>query len=132
MAEKSGARVLGYDELARGSKTLFEAIGEAAPKAFSDVARDVAGSVSATVPRLSGALAGSVTADLVGDRATVGMGEGLPYAAWIEFGGSRGRPLVPEGRYLTPVALAGEPLVAEAGARVAQDEIGDMRWPSPT
>jgi phage gpG-like protein len=132
VASEGEARVKGYAELERGSKTLFEHIAEEAPKAFSEVADSVAASVGATVPRLSGALAGSVTAMYSGDRATLGMGEGIPYAGWIEFGGSRGRPYVPEGRYLFPAALDAEEQIIAAGVEAADKEIGDMRWPSPS
>jgi len=132
MAEESGARIVGYDELARGSKSLFQHIAEGAPKAFSEVARAAAIQTQAIVPRRSGTLAGSVTGDLVGDHAEVGIGEGVPYAGWIEFGGSRGRPYVTEGRYLFPTALAMESLVTDAGERVAINEIKETRWPSPS
>lgn len=132
MAADGEARVLGYDELARGSKTLFQHIAEEAPKAFSDVAREAALSTQAIVPRRSGALAGTVTSELVGDHAEVSIGEGLPYAGWIEFGGSRGRPYVGEGRYLFPTALGMESLVVSAGEKSADNEIGAMRWPSPS
>ncbi len=34
------------------------------------------------------------------------MGAGVPYAGWIEYGGSRGRAYAAQGRYVYPTALA--------------------------
>jgi len=131
MAKEGEARVIGYDELAAGSKTLFQHLAEEAPKAFLEVARAGASSVQAAVPRLSGRLAGSVTTTQEGDHASVGIGEGVPYAGWIEFGGSRGRPYMAEGRYLFPITLAAEPAVVTAGEQAAEKEIKEARWPNP-
>ena len=65
--------------------------------------------VRSKVPRVKGWLAASVATIAApmfgGEGAAVGMGGGeVPYAGWIEFGGSRGRPLVAGGRYLSPTA----------------------------
>jgi hypothetical protein len=62
----------------------------------------------------------------------VGIGDGIAYAGWIEFGGTRGRPYFPEGRYLFPTALEAEAEIVAAGEQAANKEIGAMRWPSPT
>lgn len=129
MAKDGEVRVEGYAELERGSKKLFEQIAQEAPGAFEDIAQLAAQSTSAMVPQVTGALAGSVTAGLESDRATVGIGEGVPYAGWIEFGGSHGRPYVDGGRYLFPTALGLEAEVKAAGEQLADDEIGAMRWP---
>lgn len=131
MPKDGEVRVSGYAELERGSKMLFERIAEAAPEAFLDIAQAAAAATSVQVPVLTGALAGSVTAALEGDKATVGIGEGVPYAGWIEFGGSHGRPYVDGGRYLFPTALNVEQEISAAAERAADTEIGDMRWPSP-
>lgn len=129
MAKDGEVRVTGYAELERGSKTLFEHIAEEAPRGFEDIAQLAAQSTAAQVPRLTGALAGSATARAEGDRATVGIGEGVPYAGWIEFGGSHGRPYVDGGRYLFPTALDVVDELQAAGEQVADKEIGEMRWP---
>lgn len=54
----------------------------------------------AVVPRRTGRLASSITVRPVPDGAEVRMGDGIPYAGWIEYGGTRGRPYVAKGRYL--------------------------------
>lgn len=61
-------------------------------------ANDVAGRTRDTVPHRSGRLASSTHASTAGAGANVSMN--TPYAGWIEYGGSRGRPYVREGRYL--------------------------------
>ena len=71
------------------------------------------------VPHLSGQLAGSVEASSDDEGAGVGYGGGVAYAGWIEFGGSRGRPYVPEGRYLYPTALEAQDEFATVAAEAA-------------
>jgi phage gpG-like protein len=129
MAGDTRVDVLGWDELAAGSRTLFAKIEDAAQDAFDDVARDVASRVS--VPRKTGRLAGSVEAASEGGAALVRMGKGIPYAGFVEYGG-RGHPHSPTGNYLYPVAMDATPLLVTAGTKAATDEIGGMRWPTPT
>jgi hypothetical protein len=128
----ASVQVLGYDELARGSRQLADKIEEAAPAAFHGVAEQVAAQVAGAVPHRSGALAGDVQAVQTGDGAAVGYAGGVPYAGWIDFGGGRGRPYVPAGRYLFPIANDAADLVADAALKVAEHEIGGMHWPTPT
>jgi hypothetical protein len=120
----------GYPELAAGSLVLFRKIDRDADAAFGRVADGVAGAVRGRVPHRTGRLAGSVEAQH-GTDPGVGIGAGVPYAGWIEFGGTRGRPYVPTGRYLYPTALAAEPLLVAAGEITAQRNIGGMHWPTP-
>ena len=95
-------------------------------------AQRVADSVAAKVPVLTGTLAASVKAGTDGEGATVELGAGVPYAGWIEFGGSRGRPLVPQGRYLYPTALAAEPEWNDYAANQADTTVGRFPWSTPT
>jgi len=134
---KQGVTVKGFDELAAGTRQLAEDLDAAARTAFLGVAEEAAGTVEMVVPRYTGALAASVTAALKSARskkegARVAMGKGLPYAGWIEFGGTRGRPRVPTGRYLYPTALDVVPQLEAAGADAARTEIGRFRWAKPT
>jgi hypothetical protein len=62
----------------------------------------------------------------------VGLGDRVPYAGWIEFGGSRGRDFVPEGRYLWPTVLQQEDEFAAFAADVATDTARSYPWPTPT
>lgn len=122
-----GVEVHGTAELARGSRRLAQNIEDQAHKEFGREAEQRASEVRASVPRRSGALAGSVVAH----EATVGIGDGgLPYAGWIEFGGTRNRPYVPRGRYLFPIALAAQPDLVKTGTNVAKAEIRGFRWPT--
>ena len=132
MPDSARVEVHGFRELAAGSAVLYRKIDTSADTAFGVVADHVAVAVRIRVPRRSGRLAGSVVATRDARGAEVGIGGGVPYAGWIEFGGTRGRPYVPTGRYLYPTALAAEPVLVTAGELAAQREIGAMHWPTPT
>ena len=71
--------------------------------------------------------------DASGKVGQVTMGAGLPYAGWIEFGGGRGHPYRPRGRYLYPTAKRTEPGVPSSTAetRDRAQQIRRMRWPTP-
>lgn len=71
-----------------------------------DTARDVATRARQNLPHRTGRLAGSVAVFPMSDGAEVRVG--APYAGWIEYGGSRGRRFVPEGRYVGPAAEGAE------------------------
>lgn len=127
------ARVVGFEELRRGSLGLADKIGKSAGPAMEKGAGAAADRVRSTVPRLTGALAGSVTTGSGdGGSAYVGMGEGLDYAGWIEYGGTRGRPYVDAGRYVYPAAEATQGLVVESASRQTQREIEAYPWSTPT
>jgi Bacteriophage HK97-gp10, putative tail-component len=121
-------QVRGFAELAAGTRILAGHIDHAVPAAFLGVADQVAGQVN--VPRRTGALAASVEGRETGDGASVLMGDGVPYAQFVEYGG-RGHPHSPQGNYLYPAAIEAEALLVTAGEKVAEQEIGRMRWPTP-
>ena len=132
MPDRADVKVSGYRELAAGAGRLADRIGEEAPKRFETVAEAAAGAARARVPRRSGALAASVDASRDDEAALLGMGgSSVPYAGWIEFGGTRGRPYIGAGRYLYPTALDAEPALIIAAGDVARDEIRGLRWSSP-
>lgn len=85
---------------------LLARIGRELPRAgkdaLFDTARDVATVARGNLPRRTGRLAGSVRVVPESDGAVLTV-EAV-YAAWIEYGGSRGRRFVPEGRYVGPAA----------------------------
>lgn len=72
------------------------------------VAESLRAQVAAAVPVLTGTLSRSATTTTEDAGFGVGLGEDVPYAQWIEYGGSRGRDLIPEGRYLWPTMQAAE------------------------
>jgi hypothetical protein len=123
--------VLGLDELEHGSEALFARIGNAAPGEFAHVAERVASTVRSRLPVLTGLLVSSVETKTSSRGALVGMGRGVPYAGWIEFGGTRGRTYIKEGRYLYPAALHADPLLVAAGEKAATREIASAKWPKP-
>jgi phage gpG-like protein len=130
------ARLLGLDELAEGSRALAGKIGQGAGRDFQGAANDAAAVAAARIPRDSGRLAGSIESAYDSGRqaASVGMGQGVPYAGWIEFGGGRyvARPYMPRGRYLWPAIDAAARELQAAGERAADREIRRMQWPRPT
>lgn len=128
MADALEVTVHGLPELIAGSRSLFAKIEKSASKRFGDVAERRARIAAASVPRISGTLAASVTSEE--NRAE--MGGDVPYAGWVEFGGGRGRPYVPEGRYFYPVTrLRIEDELTREGTEAAQKETRGFQWPSP-
>ncbi len=95
-------RVVGFEQLVAGSLELAARIEHDAGAALE---RDTA----------------AKTAQVVRAR--------VPHAGWIEFGGTRGRPYAPIGRYLMPTALAAEPQAVAVASREAQKTIGGFPWP---
>jgi len=127
----ASVEVHGWPELAAGSRVLFRRIEDTADEAFRDVASDVSRQVAGNVPKLTGKLAGSVEAASEGGAALVRMGDGVPYAGFVEYGG-RGHPHSPQGNFLYPAAMDATPQLVRAGEEAAEREIGAMRWPTPT
>jgi hypothetical protein len=126
--------VKGLPQLKRGTAELTEKIGETAGERLFRVAEHAGQDVSAKVPRKTGRFAGSVRSTLAKSerKSSVRIGGRVPYAGWLEFGGTRGRPYIKQGRWLYPTALAAEPQAVRAADDAAKDEIGRMRWPKPT
>jgi len=132
MTDELDVTVVGFDELVRGSSALFDAIQKRADKQLESVAEQRANMVRAAVPRVSGRLAASVTAAPSSSGAFAGMGgPDVQYAGWIEFGGTRGRPYMPEGRYLFPIAIAAGQLVEHDMTTITRNEIEGFHWPRP-
>jgi hypothetical protein len=121
-------QVRGFAELAAGTRMLAGRIEDGANnEAFVLVANRVADQVAGALPKRSGALAASAQGD---QPAAVSMGEGVPYARFVEYGG-RGHPRSAQGNYLYPIAMAAEPALVNAGQEVAAKEIRRMTWPRP-
>jgi phage gpG-like protein len=123
---------VGGEEAMADMRRWADQVAPAVAKASEPFARRVADLVAGRVPVLSGQLASSVEASADEEGAAVTMGEGLAYAGWIEFGGSRGRPHVPEGRYLYPTALEAQDEFGEVAAEAAADSVGRFSWSTPS
>jgi hypothetical protein len=106
-------------------------VGPIVERESPSFAADVADRVQGEVPVLTGTLASSVEVIEVHDGAGIAMGDGVPYAGWIEFGGSRGRPFIAEGRYLYPTALEAEAEFGELAAEAADDSVRRFAWSTP-
>lgn len=108
-----------------------EQVGPAVAKASRQIAERVASTTRDRVPVLTGTLASSV--EIVDDElgVSVGIGDGVAYAGWIEFGGSRGRAYIAEGRYLYPTATAAEPDFQALASDTAADTVERFSWSTP-
>ena len=138
MADEGGAEVklVGLDEAQRDMGRWASELGPAITAAGQDLAETVAEKTRDRVPVLTGTLAASVTVtDIEGAEeggVGVSIGDDVPYAGWIEFGGSRGRALVPEGRYLYPTAIESQPDFAKLAEDIADDTARRFPWSTPT
>lgn len=124
----SDVKFIGADAAMDDLRDWADQLAPAVAAAAEPFAQRVADAVSARVPHLSGQLAGSVTSSTDDEGASVGYDGTVPYDGWIEFGGTRGRPLVPEGRYVYPTALDAQDEFATLAADAASDTIGRFPW----
>jgi Bacteriophage HK97-gp10, putative tail-component len=124
--------VKGTDELARGARDLAGKVADAAGDVGRIVADQVAASARSSAPRLTGRLAASIAGRAEAETVSMSMGDGVPYAGWIEFGGTRGRPYVAEGRYLYGPAQARFDDYVRRLDAATQSEVRGYSWPKPT
>ena len=132
MPDGPTVKLIGQDEAARDLVRWGEQLGPLVERESRQLGDHVAGRVRGEVPVLTGTLAASVEVVDVDDGWGVAIGEDLDYAGWIEFGGSRGRALVPEGRYLYPTALEAEDDYLRLAADIAEDSVGRFAWSTPS
>jgi phage gpG-like protein len=119
----------GWAEFGRAAGRIPAACQRAAATGARDAAAALVAATRGRVPKDSGRLAASVGAVTLPDGAAVTFGAGIPYAGWIEYGGTRGRPYVAAGRYL---GAGVDRAAADYGRRTqtATDaEIGRLPWP---
>jgi hypothetical protein len=125
-------KVRGVRQLQAGAARLFANIEHAeATDAIQPTAEQVAATVRSRVPKHTGRLAASVHASMRGQTGQVTMGAGIPYARWIEYGGSRGRPKRRSGRYVLPTARRTTTAFRKHAQLVCSQQIRRMHWPSP-
>jgi len=125
-------KVRGIKQLSAGTERLLRNIDSATVHDAVQVsAEQTASTLRARVPVRSGRLRASVRNVMRGKVGSVEMGAGLPYAGWIEFGGSRGRPRSRRGRYEYPTAKRTERAFIKHCETAASSEIKGMRWPTP-
>jgi hypothetical protein len=102
-------------------------------------AQPVANLTRSTLPHDSGALAGDVRVTATRTGAGVRMGrKTVPYAGWIEFGGTRHdpheshRPIEREGRYLFPAARRLAATAARLYSEALDKGLAQVEWTNET
>jgi uncharacterized protein YfaQ (DUF2300 family) len=105
--------------------------------AGKQAAEPVASRTRATVPHDSTTLEQDIRVSGTKTGATVRMGRAkVPYAGWIEFGGSRPdgstRAYVPDGRYLFPAARGLSSQVADLYSQALQRALDTAPWTNTT
>lgn len=129
MAENS-VELVGLAEARRDLVRWADQLAPAIQERTVPFADRLAERVRGSVPVLTGMLASSVEVvpELTEHGSRISLGAGVPYAGWIEFGGSRGRPLMPEGRYLYPAAVGAEDEFARLAEQTAEDTVRRFPW----
>jgi len=122
-------QVVGARDAFRDLERVVERIDRSAALEARKQADRLVSLVVPKVPRVSGRMAASVAVDEIPGGATAGYDGSAPYAGWVEYGGSRGRPYVSGGRYLYPTV--DERDVERALEAVADYEIARYSWSKP-
>lgn len=96
--------VLGLKELRKALRSIDKEKAKELRRAFNEVGEIIVDEARTRVPVRSGALRDSIRAVSTQREGRVLMGyeARVPYAGWIDFGGTRGRPYVKGGRVLFP------------------------------
>jgi hypothetical protein len=132
VTDNNRVEFIGADAAMNDLRRWAEQLRPEIDKAVAPLGDRIANIVRSRVPRKSGALAGSVDAHAVDDGIELSMGDGLNYAGWIEFGGSRGREYYPKGRYLYQSMLEQEDEFNQLAATTAADSVGRFAWSTPS
>lgn len=122
---------IGAPEAMADLRRWADQLGPAVAKAAEPFGQRVAALVAGVVPHLSGQLAGSLESSSDDDGVSVGYDGTVVYDGWIEFGGSRGRPYEPQGRYLYPSAQEATDEFVGIASGAADDTIGRFSWSTP-
>lgn len=135
MADGSTVELVGAPAAMRDLRGWADQLAGEVDRHAPSFAGDLAQAVRDEVPVLTGTLAASVEAVDLGDGergAGVQLGDGVPYAGWIEFGGSHGRDYVPEGRYLYPTARDHEEEWRREAEDIADSSARSYPWSTPS
>jgi len=136
MADAVEVQVIGADEALAQVEKFMRDLPDALQSHMSGISATQVEQLAGVVPYLTGALSESARAerpDQSGELYALMLGgEDVPYAGWIEFGGSRGREFVPEGRYMEPTAVATQSATADAISRASQDIVNGYPWITPS
>jgi hypothetical protein len=130
----SDVNVLGAEQAAADMAGWVKTIIPTAQRESTSLGASLRSQLASRVPHLTGRLAASAAVSPAADTDgvfTLGMGEGLEYGGWIEFGGSRGRDLVQLGRYVYPTVHEAESNIADMVDRATTDSINQFHWSAP-
>jgi hypothetical protein len=128
----SGIKFVGTDAAISDLERWAGELKAEVDKGGAPLGQRVAGVVKSRVPHLTDQLAGSVESSTDDEGIAVSMGDGVPYAGWIEFGGTRGREYIDQGRYLYPSLLDAQDEFAQVASDTAADSIGRFSWSTPS
>jgi hypothetical protein len=130
VSDGAGVTVSGLGELIAASQALLQGIDRDAPKTFRDFVGQVRDRVRGQVPVDTGKMQSTLFSGPTAEGAEVGYTGRAWYAGWNEFGGGNANlPYMPEGRYLYPTAKQADRDLQEVGAKLANLEIGKVKWP---
>jgi hypothetical protein len=107
----NGGRVdIDMTNVVRGTRQLSRAIERRTPAVALDNAAQTADRIRTAMPKRTGAAAGSVRATRHGGgtEAAADVTAGVPYFGWLNWGGTRGRAYVSDGRYTGPAFVGAE------------------------
>lgn len=121
-------QVKGLDEVRRGLKAISDELPETVINALLEGARVIVQGARPQIPRRSGKAQESLEGRSTPKGAKVVGGEGVPYFAWLVFGGKAGRngsvmrPVIKEGRYIWPTYVEKRDEIQ----KIVADAIGDL------
>ena len=134
MPEPAGIEWIGGERAIADMNRWAEEVGPLVAKE-RELADNIRSEVSGDVPYITGVLAGSVAVFDIDEDSGWGVGYdggADAYDGWVEFGGSRGRSLVPEGRWLYPISLAHEDDFVQSVVKIAEDSVEGFAWSTPS
>lgn len=128
----TSVEIIGEEAAAADLKRWADQLaGEVVKNAAVPTSERVADVVRGRVPHLSGQLAGSVATEIDDDGAGIGYDGSVPYDGWIEFGGTRGRDYISQGRYVYPSMLDAQDEYLQAAASASVDTAERFPWSTP-
>jgi hypothetical protein len=142
MAVPPEVAVIGMRALRKDINRLADDQGSALYRAIKQAGKEavepVAARVRSALPNVSGTLAGTVRTSGTKTGGTVREGsKKVPYAGWIDFGGSRpdgsSRPFIRDGRYMYPSATGLATVAAEKYGQAIERILNDPSvWTNTT
>jgi hypothetical protein len=138
MASSTTLRIEGLDAAQADIARWVKSVPGVLAQATQPLGAQIVGDIQGRVPVVSGRMQASVAVlpqQNVPDGSggiQIGMGnDELTYPSWVEFGGSRGRPLVPEGRWVHPTVIRYQPAFDELVERAINSSIDSFPWSKP-